>query len=406
MGRDQAAGKPTASDSQPETPANARPAAPAGARHLEQAGARHLEQAGARPETPVERTARLLRLQAAACRELGSALYAGLLEHAAADLRDGGPTAAVLDGHLLDPGRSALALRMLGGVHALVLTGQAPDLARYYPSAGGTADPGPGAGLAWPALREVLAGQRDAVRSWLARPPQTNEPGRGAALIGGLRYLTAAQRLPVRLAEVGASAGLNLRADHFRIAGVTGSYGNPASPVVLRDAWLGRPPPEAPVTVIDRTGGDTAPIDPGTADGRLALTAYVWPDQPGRLARLRGALALAAQIPADLRRESAAQTLQRLTAEPGCWTVLWHSVFRQYLDEDQAAQFASGVAALAAAATPAARVAHLSMEPRRRDEGGGFAVTLITWPGGTRRTLGTAAPHGIPVTWAPEPVPC
>jgi hypothetical protein len=96
------------------------------------------------PETPASRTARRLRRQGSACRQLGSRLYADLLEHAADDLLAGGPTADVLDGHLDDPWRSALALRMLGGVHALVLTGRAPELAGYYQSAGGTADPGAG----------------------------------------------------------------------------------------------------------------------------------------------------------------------------------------------------------------------------------------------------------------------
>ena len=62
---------------------------------------------------------RLLRQQSEACRVLGSPLYGDLLAAAAADLRDGGPTAAVLDGHLTDPGPSALGLRMMGSAHAL-----------------------------------------------------------------------------------------------------------------------------------------------------------------------------------------------------------------------------------------------------------------------------------------------
>jgi hypothetical protein len=131
-----------------------------------------------RTESPEERTARILRTQALHCERLGSGLYAGLLRHAGDDLLAGGPTATVLEGHLADPGRSALALRMLGGVHALVLTGRAEDLAAFYPSAGGTADPGDGAGLAWPALRELLDRQRAEIRTWLAHPPQTNEVGR------------------------------------------------------------------------------------------------------------------------------------------------------------------------------------------------------------------------------------
>src|SRR6266851_62035 len=123
-------------------------------------------------ESPVERTARYFGLQAVACESLGSPLYAGLLRLAATDLLAGGPTADVLDGHFTDPGRSALALRMLGGAHALALTGQAPELAAFYPSAGGSADPGADGSRAWPALRLVLATRGEAVRAWLDHPPQ------------------------------------------------------------------------------------------------------------------------------------------------------------------------------------------------------------------------------------------
>ena len=351
------------------------------------------------PETPASRTARRLRRQGTACRQLSSPLYADLLEHAAEDLLAGGPTADVLDGHLDDPWRSALALRMLGGVHALVLTGGAPELASFYPSAGGTADPGPGSADAWAALRRVLAGQHDEVRSWLGRPPQTNEVGRAAALLGGLRHLVAQARLPVRLVEIGASAGLNLRADHFHIPGEAGRFGDPASPVVLAGGWRGPPPPPAAIEVIERTGGDQAPIDPVTPAGRLLLAAYLWPDQPDRLARLRGALDVAAAVPADLRQETAAQTVHRIALADGSWTVLWHSIVRQYLDEAQRAAVADGIAARGAAATPAARFAYLFLEPDRPTPNGECLVSLTTWPGGDQRILGTAPPHGLPVTW-------
>ncbi len=355
--------------------------------------------APADPECPASATARRLRRQATACQELGSPLYAGLLEHAADDLLAGGPTADVLDGHLDDPWRTALALRMLGGVHALVLTGRAPELAAFYPSAGGTADPGPGGAEAWAALRRLLAGQRDEVRSWLGRPPQTNEVGRAAALLGGLRYITAQSPLPVRLVEIGASAGLNLRADHFHVPGEAGRFGDPASPVVLTGGWRGQPPPAVAIEVIDRTGGDHAPIDPLTAAGRLILAAYLWPDQPGRLARLRGALAVAAAVPADLRRETAAQTVRRVTLADGSWTVLWHSIVWQYLEQAQRSAVADRIAVLGAAATRTARFAYLFLEPDRPTVNGECQVSLRTWPGGEHRMLGTAPPHGLPVTW-------
>jgi hypothetical protein len=346
--------------------------------------------------TPLERTAQMLRLQAEGCRQVGSPLYGDLLVHAADDLLAGGPTADVLAGHLDDRIGNALALRMLGGAHALALLGQAPALAAWYPSAGGVADTEPGSPRAWAALRGTLAGQRAAVRSWLSRPPQTNEVGRAAALLGGLLHVTAEAGLPVRLVEVGASAGLNLRADRFRVPGDAGSYGDPDSPVVLWGAWQGVPPPAGKIDVVERTGGDLAPVDPLTAEGRLILTAYVWPDQTERLERLRGALAIAEQLPADLRAEPAAATLARTDLEPGTWTVLWHSIFRQYLSQAEREELADGIAALAVTATRSARFAYLYFEQSRA---GGCRVTLTTWPGGQRRLLGSAPAHGVPVHW-------
>jgi hypothetical protein len=347
-------------------------------------------------QTPEVRTAQLLRWQADACRELGSPLYGDLLTRAADDLIAGGPTAEVLRGHLDDRLSSVLALRLFGGVHALALSGQAPELAAFYPSCGGTAESEQGSPRAWAAFRRTLTEQGESIRSWLDHPPQTNEVGRAAALLGGLRHIAAEVSLPIRLVEVGASAGLNLRADHFYVPGPAGSYGSPNSPVVLTDGWQGDPPPEATIEVVERVGGDLAPVDPLTADGRLTLTAYVWPDQTDRLSRLRGAFEVAEQVPAELRAESASATLARTHLAPRTWTVLWHSIFRQYLSEFQRAELAEGVAALAATATDSDRFAYLYLEQSRA---GGCPVTLTTWPGGERRVLGSAPAHGLPVRW-------
>jgi hypothetical protein len=350
-------------------------------------------------DAPEARTAQMLRWQADACRELGSPLYGDLLLRAADDLLAGGPTAEVLRGHLDDRLSSVLALRLLGGVHALALSGRAPRLAAFYPSAGGTLDAEPGSPRAWAALRQTFAEQCDELRPWLDHPPQTNEVGRAAALLGGLRHIAAEQDLPIRLIEVGASAGLNLRADRFCVPGDAGSYGNPGSPVVLSGGWQGEPPPASRIEVIERIGGDLSPVDPTTAAGRLRLTAYVWPDQADRISRLRGAFTIAAQEPAELRAESASVTLARTHLESGTWTVLWHSIFRQYLSERQRAELATGVSALGGKATADARFAYLYLEQSRA---GGCPVTLVTWPGGHRRILGSAPAHGLPVHWQPQ----
>lgn len=355
-------------------------------------------------ETPSQRTARLLRQQADACGVIGSVLYQTLLHRAADDLLADGPTSRVLEGHLEDPGPSALALRMMGGVHALVLTGRVPDLARHYPSSptydSATGNPAD----VWPDFVAVLDHHRDDVREWLLRPPQTNEVGRGAALVGGLLHVAAEAQLPIRLVEVGASGGLNLRADRFRIDGEAGHYGDVGSPVNLGRAWLGVPPPAGGLEIVERYGGDLDPVDVSTEAGRLLLAAYLWPDQVERVRRLRGAFELADQLPATVRRESAEQTLARTDLAEGAWTVVWHSVFRQYLPAEVQREVTARIEALGSQATASKRLAHLMLEPMRGTEWGRssdfeFLVTLQTWPGGERRVLATAAPHGVPTTW-------
>src|SRR4051794_7434644 len=138
----------------------------------------------------------LLLTQAAHCARLGSPLYADLLGRAAGDAEEGGPVAQVLQGHEDDPPDSMLALRLLGAVHRRVLEGAAPE-------------------MGWPAFCQALIDDAAAIRELLDRPVQTNEVGRCAALLPGF-LATARLGLPLRLLEVGASAGLNLRWDRYR----------------------------------------------------------------------------------------------------------------------------------------------------------------------------------------------
>jgi hypothetical protein len=151
---------------------------------------------------------------------------------------------------------------------------------------------------------------------------------------------------------------------------------------------------------------DLKPVDVRSTEGRLALTAYVWPDQEHRLERLRGALTLAQQTPPDVRRQGAADFVggielgnRRTTV---LWhSVMWHSVMWQYLPASEQEQVSTMVEHLGERATVRDRFAHLFLEPTRRVAEGKheFLVVLTTWPGGERRILGRAAPHGVPVTW-------
>lgn len=165
-----------------------------------------------------QHAADMIAHQATACAELGSPLYGELFARAAEDVRAGGPCAEAIAGYEDATGPQALALRLGGAVHALVLDGRAPALAASYPSAGGTFEPAD-ANAVWRAFRATVATELGWVRTWLRRPPQTNEVGRGNLLVAGLLWATERAVLPVRLFELGASAGLNLRARPLPLRG-------------------------------------------------------------------------------------------------------------------------------------------------------------------------------------------
>jgi hypothetical protein len=224
-----------------------------------------------------------LQWQADACRMIGSPLYAGLLERAVGDLEAWGPTWEILRGHEEDPRFSVLGLRLLGAVNRLVLIGREPALADAYAD-GRVAE-------AWEHLREVLQRNAPALRDSLERPVQTNEVGRCAALLFGFLAVSAQTGLPLRLLEVGASAGLNLRWDCYRYEAGGFAWGPTDSPLTVAFELDGEEPAAAPasVEVASRRGCDAAPIDPATDDGRLTLLTYIWPDQAERIERMRAA---------------------------------------------------------------------------------------------------------------------
>jgi hypothetical protein len=340
-----------------------------------------------------------VRLQAKACDELGSPMYAEVLTRIGTDIEQRGVFAGLLAGHEDDPGPSAIALRLLGSVHRLVLEGTASELAAYYASVGGTWQTGAG----WDSLVRTVRDHADAVRRRLEQPPQTNEVGRSAVLLGGLRHVVAEQGLPVRLCEIGASGGLNLLADRFCYVDDDGRmHGQTDSPVRLQGAWAGRRPPDATVEVVDRLGSDVAPVDVSAQAGRLTLLSYVWPDQTARLQRLRDAFRVADATPVSVCRSSAADFVGDLRLTDGVSTVLWHSVMWQYMSRSDQQVVAARLAELGDRATRRCPFAHLSFEPQRRtaaDPEHEFLVVLRTWPGGGRRILAAAAPHGLPTVW-------
>ncbi|MGZ8351162.1 MAG: DUF2332 domain-containing protein [Allosphingosinicella sp.] len=292
-----------------------------------------------------------------------------------------------------DPMADGVPLRLCGGLHALVRRGDAPSLALHYPPAAES-----DVAALRSALAVTLATSAEALLPWLENAPQTNEVGRSAALMSGLLVAAARFALPIRLFELGSSAGLNLQLDRYGydLGGLR--TGDGGSPLQLRPKWEGRPPPDADVRIVGRSGVDLNPMDPRREGDRLL--AYVWPDQPERLRQLEAALALAATDPPAVARGDAADWVERAIApepEPGVIRTVLHSVAFQYFPAAAQQRIADHLARAGARSTAEAPLAWLRFEKRPEDEN--FSLRLRTWPTGEDDLLAWADPHVRSVHW-------
>ncbi len=350
-------------------------------------------------EPLLEPVAQAFDVQARLCGALGSPLYAELC----GALRDALPRHEALRGLAAgftdDPLYGVLALRLLGGVHALVLAGEAPELARHYPSAGGAPEH-PAAGRA---LLALIERERERLAPWLASVPQTNEVRRSAALLCGFLEIAARTRLPLALREIGASAGLNLLFDRFHYVLGPHRWGDPGSPVRLVAEWQGEgaPPLEAPIAVASRGGCDLAPVRIEEADARRRLAAFVWPDQPERLAHLRGAIALAREARIVVETSGAATWLARELAptRESVTTVVFHSSMWMYVSAAEQSEIRREIEAAGARASEGAPLAWLQLE----DGAPRDALRLRLWPfAPEERILADAHPHAAWIRWWDE----
>ena len=292
-------------------------------------------------------------------------------------------------------------LRLFGGVHRLVLSGEAPALARHFPSVGGDGD----AHAAMEVIREVLAEPPPAVVEALTRPPQTNEVGRSAALASGLLVVAHETGVPLQLREVGASGGLNLRLDSYWYEQDGSAWGRRESPVRFCDLWRGGVPPfSTGAEIVDRRGCDRNPIDPTDPAGALTLLSYVWPEPPERFERARQAMALAAETPVVIDGADVLDWLPAQLADrpPGTALVVFHSVVWQYIDEGTRSAMGHQLDEAGRAATTENPLVWLRLEPRPETYVPA-ELRLTTWDGNggpaRERLLATTGFHGGPIDW-------
>ena len=347
--------------------------------------------AGSEPRRPADddvvAIGEALAWQARYCRQAGSPTAASILRAVQDDLSGGGDLVDLIPpaGRFGDlPG-----LRIMAAVHRLALERRVPRVALYLPTLGGT--PPATADQRAEFAAAVVAGLTaypDQLRHSLSHTPQTNETSRAALLRAALSTLSP-QR-PIRLFEVGASAGLNLRADQL-----------PGDPALE----AGPLPP-----VVHRVGCDLAPVDPDTQEGRTLLTSYVWVDDLDRFERLRQALLVAARVPAEVQSMDAGAFVDSLALRAGTTTVLWHSAMWVYLPSRVRQRILAGAQRLGRAATRDSTFVHVTWEwdPASVDSDQPFALVLRSWSGaaadGAPVLLARGMSHGRPAALVPREV--
>jgi hypothetical protein len=310
----------------------------------------------------------VFRNQAAQC-EGRSPLYADLLRRYADD-----PTAAEIVGP--EPEWDA-PLRLLGGLHFLVLGGRAN----------------------WD---DPLEQHRGFLSDFVAtQGVQTNEVQRSWVLLPLL--LRVAQRTEAKtfdLVELGPSAGLNLVWDRYCYRYEAGEWG-PEEGLLRLEGEERRSIPgellERRLTVRARVGIDRAPIDVTSEAGARLLRSFVWAGQDERMQRLDHAIEAVRADPPELVRGDFVERLPEVLAEQprdGLTLVFQTASFGYIGDEGRAR-----VRAVLEKAGEARRLGFISTGKPRAPHEHCWGLRLVYWPGGEREFAGHADFHGSWLQW-------
>ena len=336
-----------------------------------------------------------IRWQAEHCRRNGAPVTARLIEAQVPLMKTDSAVGRRIANWPGLPLEDAMPLRLTGGFHHLLLTGDEQRLEPVYRE-----DITEQAAVD-AIVASVVADHDARLLAWLDGPPQTNEAGRSASFMAGLMWLSGRLGARFELNELGASAGINSMMDryHFDLRGVT--IGPDDSSMRIKPEWRGPPPPNNPVEIVAIKGCDQSPIDLSDPDAALRVKSYVWPENDERIVRMDAAIALAAQKRPDVVQADALDwVLQRIPApqDEGVTRVINHSIVWQYIPAEKRAAITAAIEAAGANSTPAKPLAWMMLETNR--ETLTHELTLRYWPGGaTSVLLGQAQAHGTWVEW-------
>ena len=275
-----------------------------------------------------------------------------------------------------------MPLRLLGGLHYLVLSGRA----------------------SWDDVPGALAAEAAFLRSFVGEQRvQTNEVQRSWVLAP--LFLRVAQRAgaaELDLVELGPSAGLNLVWERYRCIYRDGVRGPLDAALELVGEERSAVPAELlglEVRVGRRLGIERSPVDVTTEEGARLLTSFVWADQPERIERLRAAIAELRRDPPELVRANFLDVLPEALAErrPEALTVVFQTAVLGYVGDDGRSRVRSTLEA-------AGKSRPLAFVSAGRPRGGGdsWGLRITYWPGGEREFVGHADYHGAWLDWRPD----
>ena len=303
-----------------------------------------------------------------------SPLYSDLCEHLAEDPR----VADIVE----SPPRWDAPLRLLSGLHYLVLTGSA----------------------SWDSIDQALVQHRDFLRGFVStQHVQTNEVQRCWLLLPcflEVSRMTGARSFD--LVELGPSAGLNLVWDQYRYEYAAGTWGDSSARVALSGTERRRVPEELlqiRPRVVSRVGIDINPVDVSTKEGALRLKSLVWPDQTWRLELLDRAIRSFRELdpPPEILEGNLVELLPSVLAERSgdALTVVWQTAVLHYLSEEDRKGFRQ-ILRTRGEQHPLAFV-ETSRPDTASDNYWGLFIEL--WPGGERRQVAYADFHGAWLDW-------
>lgn len=323
---------------------------------------------------------------------MGSHLYGALCRSAARAYENEPHLRELLDRHTH---RSRLVLRLLRAAHFRALQGSAPGIARHFPSTGGDGD----AEAAWSAILSDLRANTALYDELLARQVQTNEVARAMPVLAAMLAVAHAAKLPLRIFELGSSAGLILNFDRYRYSGECWSWGDAASKLHLSNRTSAGAPAflDARLEVASRAACDLHPLDVSKKTDADTLLSFVWPDQSERFERLKAAIEIARAHPVSIEAGDGIDWIARSAMPlPGFAAVALHTVVTEHLPQHMRKLLSEKMSHLGAQAGADAPFAWVRMEPGER----GYQTAVTLWPGEHEIEVAVSDGHAQDLRWA------